>query len=104
MRLNGYTKREIAGLERVTAARCSVTPSLLAVKIEEQDESILNSQDKPEFRHYCGNVKWWMPGGYVVYILMTKLPGQCLGSFWDERVFTPQERQEIRECFRKSYL
>lgn len=104
MRLNGYTSQEIASLKRVTAAHCSVTPKLLAMKIEAQDESLLNSQDSPELQRYWGNVKWWMPGGYVVYILMTKLPGQPLGSFWDEQIFSPRDRQEIRDSFRTAYL
>lgn len=48
MRLNEFTKQEIDALERLTAVGCSVTPSLLAVQIETQDESLLNSQDKRE--------------------------------------------------------
>lgn len=104
MRLNGYTEQEIESLERVTAACCSATPKLLAVKIETQDESLFDSQDSLELQRYLGNVKWWMPGGYVVYILMSKLPGQPLGSFWDEKVFSPRDRQEIRDSFRIAYL
>ena len=104
MRLNGYTTQEIESLTALTAAGCSVTLKLLVVKIEAQDESVLNAQDKPELQHYWGNVQWWMPGGYVVYILMTKVPGLSLDLFWDERMFTPQDRHEIRISFRKSYL
>lgn len=104
MRLNHYTTQEIENLERVTAAGCSVTPTLLAVKIEAQDESLLKLQDKPDLHERWGGVKWWIPGGYIVYILMTKLPGQPLRSFWDESVFTPQDRQDIRNSFRDSFL
>ena len=98
------TKNEIKMLERVTAVRCPVTPSLLAVKIEAQDESLLNAEDRPELQYNWDNVKWWIPGGYVVYILMTKLPGQSLVTFWDEGVFTLQERKQIRESFKKVFM
>ena len=102
MRLNSYTTNEIEILEQVTAARCSVTPKLLAVGIETQDESILNADGKPELQDEWGDVKWWMPGGYIVYILMSKLPGVSLVEFWDEKIYTPYNRQEIRKAFRES--
>lgn len=104
MRLNAYTEQEIETLQRLTAAGCSVTPSLLAVHIGVQDESLLNSQDKPELQRRWGDIRWWMPGGYIVYILMTKLPGQSLESFWDGKKFTLQDRNDIRNSFRKAFL
>ena len=94
MRLNGYTVQEIESLERVTAAHCSATPQLLGVRVDAQDESILTWE----------GLQWWMPGGYVVYILMTKVPGQSLETFWDEGLFTAQDRHEIRQAFRKALL
>ena len=94
MRLNGYTVQEIESLERVTAARCSATPQLLGVRVDAQNESILTWEGS----------QWWMPGGYVVYILMTKVPGQSLdiGTFWVS--FTAQDRQEIRKAFREAWM
>lgn len=107
MRLNSATKNEIEILQRLTAARCSVTPSLLAVKIDVQDVSVLNSKGKPGFEEQWGeNKQWWMPGGYIVYILMTKLDAEPLDIilFWDERVFNKQQRDEVRSAFQASYL
>lgn len=107
MRLNSATKNEIEILQRLTAARCSVTPSLLAVKIDVQDVSVLNSKGKPGFEERWGaNKQWWMPGGYIVYILMTKLDAEPLDIilFWDERVFNKQQRDEVRSAFQASYL
>lgn len=107
MRLNSATQNEIEILQRLTAARCSATPSLLAVKIDVQDVSLLNSKGKPRFEEQWGeNKQWWMPGGYIVYILMTKLDAEPLDIvvFWDERVFNKQQRDEVRSAFQASYL
>ncbi|KAI4218593.1 MAG: hypothetical protein L6R36_008872, partial [Xanthoria steineri] len=101
------TQNEIEVLQRLTAARCSATPSLLAVKIDVQDVSLLNSKGKPRFEEQWGeNKQWWMPGGYIVYILMTKLDAEPLDIvvFWDERVFNKQQRDEVRNAFQASYL
>ena len=104
MRLNGYTKREIESLERVTAANCSSAPKLLGVKVDVQDESILSAKEGTEFYEEWGNAKWWMPGGYIVYILMTKLPGQSLEEFWNPKLFSAQDRHTIRLAFREAFL
>lgn len=95
-RLNWATEQEIEALEKVTAAGCSVTPHLLAVKRDLQDESIMD----------WGYLKWWMPGGYIVYILMTKLPAQPLdlNCFWNPKLFNAQDRHEIRQSFREAYM
>ncbi|KAL8888569.1 MAG: hypothetical protein Q9215_004018 [Flavoplaca cf. flavocitrina] len=97
MRLNSATKNEIENLGELTAAGCSVTPSLLGYKIETQDSSILSSKAKPAFEARWGrNVQWWMPGGYIVYILMTKIDAQPLdiNTFWDKKIFSKQQRDE----------
>ena len=106
MRLNGFTTQEIETLARLTAAGCSSTPRLLAVKVDVQDESVLNSTDRPEFQFHLGDAKWWMPGGYIVYILMAKVSAQPLdiNSFWNERLFTRQDRHEVRIAFQKAYM
>ncbi|KAL9031069.1 MAG: hypothetical protein Q9196_000879, partial [Gyalolechia fulgens] len=108
MRLNGATELEIENLEKLTAAGCSVTPTLLAVKIDVQDESILRypawdqREDDGDFSE--GGTKWWMPGGYIVYILMGKLPAQSLDTFWKRDMFTKHDRDEVRNAFKKAYL
>ena len=47
-----------------------------------------------------------MPGDYVVYILMAMLSAQPLdiNTFWNERLFTRQDRHEIRIAFQKAYM
>ncbi|KAL8941734.1 MAG: hypothetical protein Q9216_002062 [Gyalolechia sp. 2 TL-2023] len=96
MRLNSYTRNEMEILEKLTAAACPVTPTLLAVQIDEQDPSVLRSEK-------CG-FEWWMPGGYIVYILMNKLEAEPLelNSYWLDT--TRQERDQIRSAFQKSYM
>jgi len=42
----------------------------------------------------------WVPGGYVVYILMEKLPGSPPWDFWIEERYSLEDRNEIREAFR----
>ncbi|KAI4114456.1 MAG: hypothetical protein LQ345_004758 [Seirophora villosa] len=92
MRLNFYTSAEIRTLERLTAAGCSATPTLLAVKVDTQDALNQPGLISP----------WWMPGGYIVYILMARIPAQSLDitSFW---IFSQNERDEVRSAFRKAY-
>ena len=75
MRLHWNTKNEIEQLRRLTKAGFEMTPKLLSVKITQQDETVMweksDGEDKIDRR-------WWMPGGYVVYILMEKLPAVSL--------------------------
>ena len=104
MRLNSSTSNEIEVLERLTAARCSVTPALLAFKIDVQDDSVLNSRGKPRFEEEWGeNRQWWMPGGYIVYILMSKLDAQPLDTnvYWD---FDRHQRDEVRSAFKAAFM
>lgn len=95
IRLHYNTEKEIEQLERVTKAGSQITPKLLSVKIEPQDETLI-------WEHYadegCDDIRWWMPGGYVVYILMEKLPAVALTyhSFWELEY---AEREEIRDSF-----
>lgn len=108
MRLNDYTVQEIETLKRVTAAGCSATPTLLAVKVGVQDKSsVLNSNGKPGFSsRWDENVQWWMPGGYIVYILMNKIPAEPLNynTYWRGQLFTKEDRDEIRSAFKKAYM
>ncbi len=107
MRLNYATEQEIDILKRLTSTDCSVTPSLLGFKINAQDSSVLSSKDSPKFARCWGkNVQWFMPGGYIAYILMTKLPGEPLdlNVFWNEDVYTKADRDEVRKAFKESYM
>ncbi|KAL9037324.1 MAG: hypothetical protein Q9180_003783, partial [Flavoplaca navasiana] len=107
LRYNAYTKGEIDTLQKLTAAGCSATPQLLGVKYDVQDSLILESNNRPATGgHRRQDIDWWIPGGYIVYILMTRLQAQPLGinTFWDERLFTKQDRDDIREAFQRSFV
>ena len=89
------TRDEIVALKRLTKAQCPAAPKLLDIK-----EGI---QNKPMLRSgWTGKEEIWVPGGYVVWILMEKLPGVDLAEFFMPGKHSPQERQEIREAFRKA--
>lgn len=51
----------------------------------------------------CGlqQMDQWTPGGYIIYILMEKLPGTTLENF---KKYDRQEQVRIRESFKESYL
>ena len=63
---------------------CSSAPRLISWKREKQDKEM------------C------VPGGYVVYILMEKLPGVHPLNFWAEEYFSRRDRDEIRRAFREA--
>ncbi|KAL8994227.1 MAG: hypothetical protein Q9169_005743 [Polycauliona sp. 2 TL-2023] len=111
MRLNRATTNEIETLMRLTAAGCSATPRFLDLKIEKQDGSVLSSHhgkttdSKPNGGEE--GVQWWMPGGYIVYILMEKLLQARrldIGTYWNEDLITAEEREEVRAAFKKSCM
>lgn len=77
--MNQATLSEIARLERLTEAGCTSTPRLL-------DYQRINQTNK-----------MWLPGGYMVCILMELLPGISLENFW---VLPREERDQIRNAFR----
>jgi hypothetical protein len=43
----------------------------------------------------------WLPGGYIVYILMELLPGEPLEYFWELPL---KERDEVRKAFRTALV
>jgi len=43
-----------------------------------------------------------VPDGYVLYILMEKLPGVHPLDFWAEEFFSRKDRDEIRRVFREA--
>jgi hypothetical protein len=42
-----------------------------------------------------------LPGGYIVFILMDKLPGKPILDFWD---YDLETRNRIREAFKSSWM
>ncbi|KAL8756246.1 MAG: hypothetical protein Q9199_003068 [Rusavskia elegans] len=107
MRFDVGTTREIKTLEELTSAGCSVTPRLLGVKIDVQDSLVLDTRSKSGFgTNRSNDIDWWIPGGYIVYILMTRLQAQPLdiNTFWNEKFFTKQDRDNVRSAFQKSYI
>lgn len=62
------TDYEAGALKMLTEFNCSSTPSFLAVKTTEQSPPM------------------WVPGGYLGFILMTKLPGECVHQIEDLNV------------------
>jgi hypothetical protein len=80
--LDSDTENEIDALTRLTDQKCSVTPRLISWMQEKQEETM------------C------VPNGYIVYILMEKLPGNPPQKFWDEKCFSLKDRDEIRKSFK----
>ncbi len=80
--LNDYTENEIDVLRTLTESGCSAAPKLLSWTRELQDETM------------------WVPGGYVVYILMEKLPGAPPFNFWVEKDLSLEDRDTVRKGFR----
>jgi hypothetical protein len=58
---------------------CTSTPRLIDYERVRQDDSM------------------WLPGGYIVYMLMELLPGEPLEYFWE---LPRKERDEVRKAFR----
>ena len=80
---------EYTALKFLTEKRCTSTPTLLGYKMDKQQENCL------------------VPGGYMLYLLMTRMPGIPLGPdaewncpFWK---LPDAKRDEIREAFEVAY-
>jgi hypothetical protein len=78
--MEGMTANEVPALETLTKAGCSFTPTLYAWKEEKQASEM------------------WVPGGFIAYILMEKLPGTSPLEFSS---LDQKECQEIRESFKQ---
>ncbi|KAI9682484.1 MAG: hypothetical protein M1829_000276 [Trizodia sp. TS-e1964] len=85
MEVNIHAQKEIEALDRLTAAGCSCSPKLLAWIQEKQDASLP------------------LPGGYVIYILMEKLPGESPHDLFMPGRSTLEERDQIRASFRPGF-
>ena len=79
--IHEYTLDEIAALKQLTNASCQSAPRLLDVKKEIQSED-------DDF-----------PGGYVIFILMTFLPGNPPYDFWE---LPREEKARIQKAFKKA--
>ncbi|KAL1965476.1 hypothetical protein VTN77DRAFT_5732 [Rasamsonia byssochlamydoides] len=74
---------EYAALEQLKMNNCSSAPTLLKYVKRTQDADML------------------VPGGYIVYFLVNRLPGVPLHDFWERE---PLERQEIRDAFKAPWV
>lgn len=77
---NEVTALEIDRVDRLTDLGCTSTPRLIDYEGMAQDDGMGH----------------WMPGGYIVYILMELLPGIPIYDFW---VLPREERDGIRTAF-----
>jgi hypothetical protein len=79
---------EITALERLTRTKCPHTPKLLSVIWEHQDPTM------------------WVPGGWLIFILMEKVPGVPPLNFFqsstERPAMTRSQRDEVREAFKKA--
>ncbi|KAK2754653.1 hypothetical protein FQN54_006786 [Arachnomyces sp. PD_36] len=74
---------EALALERLTRARCSSTPMLLGNKVVKQAEDM------------------WVPGGYLGFIVMTRLPGVTIPCI---NRLSEQEAREMARSFKKAWF
>lgn len=44
----------------------------------------------------------WVPGGYLVYILMEKVPGREVAEIWLD--ISNEEKDSLRKCFKEALL
>lgn len=84
------TSAELVALQKFSEENSPGLPHLVAWKKGVQEEIIKKEEG--------GEAKWPMPGGYVVYIVMTLMPGRHLmdWGFWG---LEEEEREVIRERF-----
>ncbi|KAF2853488.1 hypothetical protein T440DRAFT_444385 [Plenodomus tracheiphilus IPT5] len=83
-RLHEYTENEIRALRRLTEVKCAYAPRLL----DSAMDNVLEEVDEQA-----------MPGGYAVFMLMTKVPGEALDwkTFWS---LDQDAREEVRCAFK----
>lgn len=86
--INQDTLNEAAALDRLGELECKHAPALLDVAIKTMQPGTHEEE---------------IPGGYLVFLLMTKLPGKRITyrDFWG---LSLQERDEIRNAFKEALL
>jgi len=75
-------RAELEGLQILTQNQCTSAPRLVNYLQREQDDTM------------------WIPGGYILFILMTKCPGKPIENFHKEPL---TKRNEIRQAFEDAY-
>jgi hypothetical protein len=79
---------EITELKRLTRMKCPYTPKLLSILREKQDSTM------------------WVPGGWLIFILVEKVPGKPLDTFWkpskERPAMTRSQRDEVRIGFKEA--
>lgn len=78
------TRFEIDALRCLTQAGCSSSPALLGWKRETQSNTD------------------WVPGGYIEYILMERMPGVRPPPYWQP--MAQEERDRLLKAFKEAYL
>ncbi|KZF26201.1 hypothetical protein L228DRAFT_242634 [Xylona heveae TC161] len=81
-----FAKRELEALSILKHNNCSSSPALLGWKREEQDAHM------------------WVPGGYMLCILMERLRGVNPEPYYWGCKMDREERDELRAAFKKAYL
>lgn len=79
-----YSQYEIRALEHLTKLKCSSTPAIFAWKHETQGDDD------------------WVPGGYLDYILMERLPGSRPNGFPGS--MERKDRDQLRAAFKKAWM
>lgn len=92
------TSAELVALQKFSEEDSPGLPHLVAWKKGVQEEINKKEEGKEEGEGKEEEAKWPMPGGYVVYIVMTLMPGRHLmdWGFWG---LEEEEREVIRERF-----
>ena len=79
--VNEFTASEIDYLDQLTLAGCTSTPHLI------------------DFQQFTQSEDFWMPGGYMVCIVMEDVPGISLEDFW---LLEREKRDGVRQAFQSA--
>ncbi|KAK2765574.1 hypothetical protein FQN54_008428 [Arachnomyces sp. PD_36] len=74
---------EAEALKKLTRAKCSATPVLLGCRVVKQTEDM------------------WVPGGYLGFVAMTRLPGTTVLQM--DRL-SSTEAEQMRQSFKESWM
>lgn len=86
---NEDTLDEMAALLRLRKRGCPSAPWLIEIQTDKVSP---------------GMHKEGMIGGYLVYTLMTRLPGSRIDGWWFHRTLTHAKKEEIRQAFKKAFM
>lgn len=74
-------QQEVLCLEHLNERNCSVTPRLIPDIVVKQPDDM------------------WIPGGYLMFVVMEKVPGEDLTDHWERPL---AERQKIQAAFKEA--